>query len=180
MGGWSLGTEAVLGSGVVVVVISSCVVDSGDVVVVTSAGAVSFSPSSSTGLSHSSLVTENDEDTIVYGVAENSLTEAGVVVGLEGAMVGVVCGSVGPSVAVVVIVVVKGVVIVSVTDSLAVDVGTVVVVDVVVVVVVVVGTSGTGIWTGLICDTWARPPETLERFSNPSLFPKVRQHWTWP
>ena len=184
MGGWSLGTEAVIRSGDVVVVTSSGVVDSGVVVVVSSAGAGTFSPSSSTGLSHSSLVTENDEDTIVYGVAENSLTEAGVVVGLEGAMVGVVCGAVGPSVAVVVIVVVNGVVIGSVTDSLAVDttvdVGTVVVVDVVVVVVVVVGTRGIGIWTGLICDTWARPPETLERFSNPSLFPKVRQHCTWP
>lgn len=128
-------------------------------------------------------MTEYDEDTIVYGVAENSLTEAGVVVGLEGAMVGVVCGSVGPSLALVVIAVVNGVVIGSVTDSLAVnatvEVDTVVVVDDVVVAVVVVGTRGTGIWTGLICDTCARP-ETLERFSNPSLLPKVRQHWTWP
>jgi len=178
--GWTFATEAVIGSGVVVVVTSSSVVDSGVVVVVSSAGAGSFSPSSSSGLSHSSFVTEYDEDTIVYGVAENSLTEAGVVVGLEGAMVGVVCGSVGPSLAAVVIVVVNGVVIGSVTDSLSVvatvEVDTVVVVDVV---VVVVGTRGTGIWTGLICDTCARP-ETLERFSNPSLLPKVRQHWTWP
>ena len=126
-------------------------------------------------------MTENDEDTTVYGVAENSLTEAGVVVGFEGAMVdeGVICGSVDPPVAAVVIVVVNGVVIGSVTDSLDVDVDIVVVVDVVTVVVVVVGTSGTGIWTGLICDTCAKP-ETLERFSNPSLFPNVRQHWTWP
>ena len=137
-----------IGSGVVVVETSSGVLESGAVVVVTSAGGVSFSPSFSTGLSHSSLVTENDEDTTVYGVAENSLTEAGVVVGLEGAMVdeGVVCGSVDPPV---VIDVVNGVVIGSVTDSLVVDatvdVDKVVVVDVVTVVVVVVGTRGTGI-----------------------------------
>ena len=149
--GWSLATEAVIGSGVVVVETSSSVVEIGAVFVVTSAGAVSFSPCSSAGLSHSSLVTENDEDTTVYGVAENSLTEAGVVVGFEGAMVddGVVCGSVGPPLAVVVIVVVNGVVIGSVTESLvddaSVDVDKVVVVDVVTVVVVVVGTSGTGI-----------------------------------
>ena len=145
--GWSLATEAVIGSGVVVVETSSSVVESGVVIVVTSTGAVSFSPSSSTGWSHSSLVTENDEDTTVYGVAENSLTEAGVVVGFEGAMVdeGVICGSVDPPVAAVVIVVVNGVVIGSVTDSLVVDVDIVVVVDVVTVVVVVVGTRGTGI-----------------------------------
>ena len=109
-------------------------------------------------------------------MAENRVTDAGVVVGLEGEIVdeGVVCGSVIPSVVVVDIVVADGVVIGSVADDVDV-VDTVVVVDVVTVVVVVVGTSGTGIWTGLICETCAGP-EILERFSNPSLLPKVRQH----
>ena len=114
-------------------------------------------------------------------MAENRVTDAGVVVGLEGEIVdeGVVCGSVGPSVVVVDIVVANGVVMGSVADDVDVVVDTVVVVDVVTVVVVVVGTSGTGMWTGLICETWAGL-ENLERFSNPSLLPKVRQHWTWP
>ena len=106
-----LGGRKSLG-GFVVVATSSGVVDSGVVVVVSSSGVVSFS-SSSTVLSHSSLVTENDEDTIVYGVAENRVTGAGVVVGLEGEIVddAVVCAGVGPSVVVVVIVVDNGVVI---------------------------------------------------------------------
>lgn len=57
-------------------------------------------------MSHSSLVTENDEDTIVYGVAENRVTGAGVVVGLDGDIVddAVVCAGVGPSVVVVVVI----------------------------------------------------------------------------
>ena len=170
--GWSFATGGFAGSGVVVVTISFSVV-----VVVTSSGVVNFSPSSSAVFSHSSLVTENDEDTTVYGVAENRVTDAGVVVGFDGEIVdeGVVCGSVGPSVVAVDIVVANGVVIGSVADDVDVVVDTVVVVDVVTVVVVVVGTSGTGMWTGLICETCAGP-EILERFSNPSLLPKVRQH----
>ena len=58
--GWSFATGGFAGSGVVVVTISFSVV-----VVVTSSGVVNFSPSSSAVFSHSSLVTENDEDTTV-------------------------------------------------------------------------------------------------------------------
>ena len=75
------------------------------------------------------------------------MTGGGVVLAGVGDIVteGVVCGSVGPSVFVV------GVVIGSVLaiDAVLVDDKGVVVT----VVVVVVGTRDTGIWTGLICDT---------------------------
>ena len=108
--------------------------------------------------SHSSFVMVYEDDTIVYGVAENRVTGA-VVVEVGSIASGFNCSSIVSAIVVEEIVVVLSrvevVVVEVVVDVVVVAVVVLlVVVDVVVVVVVVVvGTNATGMLTGLICET---------------------------
>ena len=111
---------------------------------------LSWSLSLTSANSHSSLVTVYEEDTIVYGVAENTVTGA-VVVDVGSISSGFNCPLVISAIAVEEIVV--EVVVIDVVVVVVVNVVVVVVEVVVVVVVVVVGTNATGMLTGRICDT---------------------------